>query len=166
MLRNRHHDREKPIPVIDVDNQIFVDDTSINAPQFDCVSNLPPFLKKQKGFSGIQHDLKRIMEQGKSPCIDPTVPLPSIEPVYCENCFDWIERYYRDIPYLQAQVNQVVTWNSVLERENDELKACIRSTSYRANKHLKRLGNVVIKNSTNFNTIINLDVSDVSLLNL
>jgi hypothetical protein len=70
---------------------------------------------------------KRIMEQGKLPTTDQTRPLPSMEPVHCENCFDWIERYYRDIPYLQAQLNQVVTQNSVLERENDELRACVRS---------------------------------------
>jgi regulator of replication initiation timing len=105
------------------------------------------------------------MEQGKSPTTDQTHPLPNHELVYCESCFDWIERYYRDIPYLQAQLNQVVTQNSVLERENNELRACIRSTSHRANKHIKRSGNVVIKNSTNFNTIINSDLSDVSLSN-
>jgi hypothetical protein len=59
MLRNRHHDHEKPIPVIDVDDWISEDDTNVDAPQFDFVSNLPPFLKKQQGFSGIQHDLKK-----------------------------------------------------------------------------------------------------------
>jgi hypothetical protein len=102
MMRNRHHDREKPISIIDVDDQISIDDTSIDAPQFDFVSNLPPFLKKHQGFPGIQHDLKRIMEQGKSPTTDQTRPLSNHELVHCENCFDWIERYYRDIPYLHA----------------------------------------------------------------
>jgi hypothetical protein len=38
-------------------------------------------------------------------------------------------------------------------------------TSHRANKRIKRSGNVVIKNSTNFNTIINSDLSDASLSN-
>jgi hypothetical protein len=60
----------------------------------------------------------------------------------------------------------VVTQNSVLERENDELRACFRLTPHRDNKCIKRSGNVVIKNSTNFNTIIKLDVSDISLSNI
>jgi hypothetical protein len=93
------------------------------------------------------------MEQDKLPTTEQTRPLPSMELVHCENCFDWIERYHQDVPYLQAQLNQVATWNSVLERENDELRACVRSNAHRANKRFKRSGNVVIKNSTNFNTL-------------
>jgi hypothetical protein len=50
MVRNRHHNREKPIPIIDVEDRIFVDDTSVDLPQYDFVSNLPPFLKEQEGF--------------------------------------------------------------------------------------------------------------------
>jgi hypothetical protein len=87
-LRNRHRDHEKPIPVIDVNDQISEDDTNAYAPQFNFVSNLPPFLKKQQGFSGIQHDLKRIMEQGKLPTTEQARPLPSMEPVHCENFFE------------------------------------------------------------------------------
>jgi regulator of replication initiation timing len=101
----------------------------------------------------------------KFPSTEQARPFPSIEPVHCENCFDWIERYYRDVPYLQAQLNQMVAQNSVLERENDELKACVRSNTHMANKRIKRSGNVIIKNSTNFNTIINSDLSDASLSN-
>jgi hypothetical protein len=81
------------------------------------VSNLPPFLKEQEGFSGIQYDLKRIMEQGKPLTTDQTRPLPNLEPVYCESCFDWIQRYYRDIPYLQAQLNQVMTQTQFWKRK-------------------------------------------------
>jgi hypothetical protein len=62
MVRNQHHNCEKPIPIIDVEDRIYVDDTNIDLPQYDVVSNLPPFLKEQEGFSGIQYDLKRIME--------------------------------------------------------------------------------------------------------
>jgi hypothetical protein len=137
-----------------------------DAIQYDFISNLPPFLKNQEGFSGIQHDLKQITGQTKFPSAKQAQPLPTIEPVHCENCLDWVERYYRDIPYLQAQLNQMVAQNSLLERENDELKACVRSNAHRENKRIKRVGNVIIKNSTNFNTIINSDLSDASLSNL
>jgi hypothetical protein len=60
----------------------------------------------------------------------------------------------------------MVARNSLLERENEELKACVRSNADRENKRFKRAGNVIIKNATNFNTIINSDLSDASLSNL
>jgi hypothetical protein len=126
------------------------------------VSNLPPFLKEQEGFSGIQYDLKNIMEQGKPLNSDQTRPLPNLEQVYCEGCFDWIQRYYQDIPYLQAQLNQVMTQNLVLEKENEDLRASIRSNSPRANKRFKRSGDVIIKNSTSFNVVVNSELSHVS----
>jgi len=54
-LRNRQRDFEKPIPMIKVDDQFFEDDiddrihgddTDVDTPQFDFVSNIPPFLNK------------------------------------------------------------------------------------------------------------------------
>jgi hypothetical protein len=122
MARNRRQNHENPIPTIDIEDPISVDDTSydpakINSPRYDFVSNLPPFLKEQEGFSGIQYDLKNIMEQGKPLNSDQTRPLPNLEQVYCEGCFDWIQRYYQDIPYLQAQLNQVMTQNLVWKRK-------------------------------------------------
>jgi hypothetical protein len=53
MVRNRHHNREKPIPFIDVEDHISVDDTSADVPQYDFISNFPPFLKEQESFSDI-----------------------------------------------------------------------------------------------------------------
>jgi hypothetical protein len=82
MVRNRHHNHEKPIPVIEVNDQIFENDTDVDTPQFTFVSNLPPFLKKQQIFLGIQQDLKRIMEWDKLPTIEQTLRLPSMEPVH------------------------------------------------------------------------------------
>jgi hypothetical protein len=69
MARNQRHNHENPIPTIDIEDPISVDNTSadsakINSPRYDFASNLPPFLKEQEGFSGIQYDLRNIMEQG------------------------------------------------------------------------------------------------------
>jgi hypothetical protein len=150
----------------DINDQILGDDIDVDTTQLDFISNLPPFLKKHEGFSGIQHDLKQIMGQVKFPSTEQARPLPSIEPVHCENWFDWIEIYFWDVPYLQAQLNQMVAQNSVLERDNDDLRVCVRSNAHMANKRVKRSGNVIIKNSTNFNTIINFDLSDASLSKL
>jgi len=67
MTKNRHHNVDKHIPIVDIEDMIFVDDASsdatrIDSPQYDFVSKLPPFLKVQEGFSGIQYDFKRVME--------------------------------------------------------------------------------------------------------
>jgi hypothetical protein len=53
-----------------IEDAISVDDassdaTKIDSPQYDFVSNLPPFLKEQEEFLGIQYYLKRVMEQDK-----------------------------------------------------------------------------------------------------
>jgi hypothetical protein len=84
MARNRRHNHENPIPTIDIEDPISVDDTSadsakINSPRYDFVSNLHPFLKEQEGLSGIQYDLRKIMEQGKPLTSDRTRPLPNLE---------------------------------------------------------------------------------------
>jgi hypothetical protein len=133
-LRNRQRDHLSSIPVIevddhlsedeidkflaqeDVDDQFLGNETGIEAIQYDFVSKLPSFLKNQEGFAGIRHDLKQVTEQTKMPSAKHTQPLPTIAPVHCENCLDWVERYYRDIPYLQAQLNHMVARNSLLEK--------------------------------------------------
>jgi hypothetical protein len=183
-LRNRQQDHLSSISVIevddhltddeineflareDVDNQCLRNETCSEAIQYDFVSELPPFLKNQEGFTGISHDLKQATEKTKAPITEYTQPLPAITPVHCDNCLDWVECYYRDIPYLQAQLKHMAARNSLLERENQELKACVQSNADRASKRFKCTGNVIIKNATNFNAIINSELSDPSLSNL
>jgi hypothetical protein len=183
-LRNQQRGNDKLNPVIEVDDHFAKDDIDIfiaqenvddqflgnnintDAIQFNLISNFPPFLKNQDGFSGIQHDMKQITGLTKLPSAKQAQPLPTLEPVHCENRLDWVEIYYQDIPYIQAQLNQMVAQNSLLERENDELKAYVQWNAHRENKRIKRVGNVIIKNSKKFNTIINSDLSDASLSNL
>jgi hypothetical protein len=109
-----------------VDNQCFGNETNSESIQYDFVSKLAMFLKNQ-GFVCISHDLKKATRETKVRIADYTQPLPVITPVHCENCLDWAERYYKDIPYLQAQLKHLTTRNSLLERENQELKACVQS---------------------------------------
>jgi regulator of replication initiation timing len=110
----------------------------VDSPQYDFVSNLPPFLREQEGFLGIQNDFKMIMEQCNPLNSDDTCPLPRLEQVYSEECFTWIHRYYQDIPYLQAQINQVMARNIVLERENFDLRASLQQNSPRASKRSRK----------------------------
>jgi hypothetical protein len=102
------------------------------------------------------------MEQGKPFHLDQTHPLQNLEHVYYEGCFDWIQRYYQDIPYLQAQINHVMTWNLVLEKENEDLRSSIQSNSPKANKRFRRSGDVIIKNFTSSNVVVNSELSNVS----
>jgi hypothetical protein len=105
------------------------------------------------------------MEQDKPLNSDHTRLLPNLEQVYCEGCFSWIQRYYQDIPYLQAQLNQVMARNLALEKENEDLiELAYDQNSPRANKRFRRSGDVIIKNSTNFNVVINSELSHVSFL--
>jgi hypothetical protein len=129
--------------------------------QYDFVSRLPLFLKGQEGFAGIIHDLKQATGRSEASIVVYTQPRPTIALVHCDNCLDWVERYYRDIPYLQAQLKHYVACNSLLEQENQELKACADWAS----KIPKRSGSVIIKNATNFNAIINSELFDPSLSN-
>ena len=129
--------------------------------KYDFVSRIPPFLKGQEGFASIIHDLKQAIGRFEALIAENIPPRPAIALVHCDSCLDWVERYYRDIPLLQVQVKHLAAQNSLLERENQELKACTK----RLNKRPKRSGNIIIKNATNFNAIINSELYDPSLSN-
>jgi hypothetical protein len=115
------------------------------------MSRLPPCLKGKEGFVGISHDLNQATGKHKIPVVDYIPHRSAIAPVHCDSFLDWIEHYYRDIPLLQDQVKCLAAQNSLLERENQELKA----HTERENKRPKRSGNIIIKNTTSFKAIIN-----------
>jgi len=102
------------------------------------------------------------MEQDKPLNSYHTLPLTNLEQVYCEDCFNWIQRYYQDIPYLQAQINQFMAHNLLMERENEDLRASIQLVSPKASKRFRRSGDIIIKISTIFNIVINSELSHVS----
>jgi hypothetical protein len=108
-LRNRQQDHLSSISVIevddhltddeindflareDVDNQCLGNEIVSEATQYDFVSKLPLFLKDQKGFAGIGHDLKQATGKTEAPIVEYTQPRPAIAPVHCDNCLDWVE---------------------------------------------------------------------------
>jgi hypothetical protein len=53
------------------------------------------------------------------------------------------------------------TWNALLEQENFDLKA----HTERESKRSKNFGNIIIKNTTSFKTIINSELSDPAFTN-
>jgi hypothetical protein len=146
----------------DLDNQCPENEVITQVEQYDFVSKLPPCLKSKEGFAGISHDLKHAIGKHEIPIADYIPHRSAIAPVHCDSCLDWIERYYRDISLLQAQVKRLVAHNSLLERENQDLKA----HTERENKRFKRSGNIIIKNTTSFKAIINLELYDPSFATL
>jgi hypothetical protein len=45
-----------------------------------------------------------------------------VSPVHNEVCLRWVERYYIDIPMLQAQIKTLTNHNELLMKENRELR--------------------------------------------
>jgi hypothetical protein len=129
--------------------------------QYDFVTNLPPCLKGKESFSGIDHDLEQTIGKNEAPVVDCVPRRAAITPMHCDSCLGWIERYYRDIPLLQAQVKRLATENALLEQENFNLKAHIE----RKRKRFKKSGNIIIKNTTSFKAIINSELTDSAFTN-
>jgi hypothetical protein len=74
-----------------VDNQGLGNEIIIKATQYEVFTKLPSFLKDQKGFDGIGHDLKQATGKTEAPNAEYTQPLPIIAPVHYDNCLDWVE---------------------------------------------------------------------------
>jgi hypothetical protein len=129
--------------------------------QYNFVTNLPPCLKGKEVFSGIGHNLEQTTCKNEAPLVDCDPLRSSITTVHYDSCLDWIECYYTNVPLLQAPVKCLATQNALLEQENLSLKA----HTERENKQFKRVGNIIIKNTTSFKEIINSELSDPSLAN-
>jgi len=85
----------------DPDNHCLRNETTGQTEKYDFISILPPFMKGQEEFYGISHDLKEATKKHGIPIVEYFPPQPTIAPVHCDSCFDWVECYYRDIPLLQ-----------------------------------------------------------------
>jgi hypothetical protein len=99
----------------DPDNQCPDNEAITQIEQYDFVSKLPPCLEVKEGFAGISHDLKQATMKQEIPVVDYIPHQFSIAPIHCDNCLDWIESYYRDLPLLEDQVKRIVAQNSLLE---------------------------------------------------
>jgi hypothetical protein len=92
--------------------------------------------------------------------------LLNLEPVCCDECLAWVQRYYIDIPYLQMHLNQAMMQNRDLERENRELRFEIQQSVPRENKKPRKYGDIIIKNSTNVNAIMRSEMHESSFSNV
>jgi hypothetical protein len=121
---------------------------------YDFVNNLPPCLKGKDGFTGIRIGQGHVTGSVDTTRLDCTLRQHIAPPVQCEVCLHWIERYYTDIPILQARIKTLTTHSELLRKENRDL----RENEERQAKRLKKTGNIVIKNADSVNAIINSEL--------
>jgi hypothetical protein len=165
-LRNRndaHLSSIGPIEVNEVSDSEIEDFLALEDPDcqrfdptepYDFVTNLPPCLKGKEGFSGIGLGQGKITGKVDTTMFDCTLHQHIVPPVQCDVCLHWIERYYTDIPILQARIKTLTAQSESLRQENLDL----RVNAERKAKCLKRTGNIVIKNANSVKAIINSEL--------
>ena len=122
---------------------------------YDFVKNLPPCLKDKGDFTSIRLGLGKVTGSIDATSLDYMPHQQIISPTHCEVLLRWIERYYIDIPILQARIKILTNHNELPMKENREL----RENEQRQAKRLKKKGTIVIKNADNVNAIINSELS-------
>jgi hypothetical protein len=109
-------------------------------PPYDFVKNLPPCLRDNPDFPGIEPPHETLGESSKPPSVQTVAPP-------CDQCGLWLERYYLDVPKLQSKIhdleNQVakLTGQNAKEQPND--------------KKQRTTGSILFKNVESATTIVN-----------
>jgi hypothetical protein len=89
---------------------------------YDYVSNLPPCLKDNLDFPGIQLRDKPTFRVDDSPTINAiSANAQSLQP-QCNECRSWIDRYYMDVPLLQSQLKSLKDQVDLLTSKNNRLQ--------------------------------------------
>jgi hypothetical protein len=69
-------------------------------PAYDFVKNLPPYLRDDPKFPGIELPRGTLGESSKPPSAQPVVPP-------CDQCGLWLERYYLYVLMLQSRIHDL-----------------------------------------------------------
>jgi hypothetical protein len=109
---------------------------------YDYVSNLPPCLKNDPKFSGIELHKETHGNSNK-----PSSMVPKLDQSPCTQCNSWLEFYYTDVPLLQSKIKSLEEEVIVLSKENDRLQA--------NEKKQKTTGSIVFRNVEVATTFIN-----------
>jgi hypothetical protein len=122
---------------------------------FDYVSNLPPCLKDNPLFLGIQLRDKPTCQMDDSPNVNAiSANAQSLQP-QCNECRSWIDRYYTDVPLLQSQLKSLKDQVDSLTNENNRLQSIAQAKE----KHQKTTGSVIFKNVEAATTIVNSKIA-------
>jgi hypothetical protein len=127
---------------------------SIPNQTYDFVDNLPPCLKHNENFPGIKLSQNPTVDSGSILTHSHMSPQSTVPDPRCEVCLFWIDKYYTDVPSLQAKIKTLTAQIDSLTSENHRLKI----SAQRQGKRLKRTGNIIIKNVECVKAVINSEV--------
>jgi hypothetical protein len=115
-------------------------------PPYDFVSNLPPCLKNNPSYPGIE-----LPNETLGKVIKPSPALSKPTQSSCDQCDLWLERYYIDIPLLQSKIQSLENQVVVLTSQRDKLQATDRKQ--------RTTGSIVFKNVESATVVFNSKMS-------
>jgi hypothetical protein len=121
---------------------------------FNYVNNLPPCLKENKAFTRIKVDQRPTVDSGSVLTHSHVLPQLISPAIHFEVWLHWIGQYYTYILILQEKIKDLTAQNDSLTNENHGLKI----NAQRQGKHLKRTGNIMIKNGGSVKAVINSEI--------
>jgi hypothetical protein len=109
-------------------------------PPYDFVKNLPPCLRDNPDFPGIEPPHETLGESSKPPSVQTVAPP-------CDQCGLWLERYYLDVPKLQSKIHDL---------ENQVAKLTGHNAKMQPNdKKQLTAGSILFKNVESATAIVN-----------
>jgi hypothetical protein len=111
-----------------------------NKPPHEFVRKLPPCLRDDPDFPGIEPFHEILGEPSKPSSVQPVV-------VPCDQCGLWIERYYLDVPTLQSRIHELENQVVSLTGKNAKVQP--------SDKKQRTTGSVLFKNVESATAIIN-----------
>jgi hypothetical protein len=109
-------------------------------PPHDFVRNLPPCLRNNPDFPGIEPLHETLGESSRPPSVQPVA-------VPCDQCGLWIERYYLDVPTLQSRIHELENQVATLTGKDARVRP--------SDKKQRTTGSVLFKNVESATAIIN-----------
>jgi hypothetical protein len=111
-----------------------------NKPSYDFVKNLPPCLRDNPDFPGIEPPHETLGESLK-----PSTAQPVAAP--CDQCGLWLERYYLDVPMLQSRIHDLENQVAKLTGQNAKVQP--------SDKKQRTTGSILFKNFESATAIVN-----------
>jgi hypothetical protein len=109
-------------------------------PPHEFVKNLPPCLRDDPNFPGIELPRGTLGESSKPSTAQPVVPP-------CDQCGLWLERYYLDVPMLQSRIHALENQVANLTGHNAKVEP--------SDKKQQTAGSILFKNVESATTIVN-----------
>jgi hypothetical protein len=151
MARNKPKPSANPEPIVvseDSDSEIerFLaneypySEGLCDKPPYDFVKNLPPCLRDDPNFPGIELPRGTLGDSSKPSSAQPVVPP-------CDQCGLWLERYYLDVPMLQSRIHALEDQVAKLTGHNTKVQP--------SDKKQRTTGSILFKNVESATAIVN-----------